>query len=88
MGFGFKELLIILLIVLVLFGAKRLRNLGSDLGSAIRGFRSSLREGEEEKTPAADDPAAKGQAAAGGEQGRVIEGEAQRQGAPQERHKV
>ncbi len=47
MGVGFKELLIILVIVLILFGAKRLRNIGSDLGSAIKNFRKSVREGDE-----------------------------------------
>lgn len=41
------QLLIILAIVVVLFGTKRLRNLGSDLGGAIKGFRSSIKEGEE-----------------------------------------
>ncbi|HWS02049.1 MAG TPA: twin-arginine translocase TatA/TatE family subunit [Gammaproteobacteria bacterium] len=47
MGIGFKELLIILVIVLVLFGAKRLRTLGGDLGSALKGFRSAVKEGED-----------------------------------------
>lgn len=55
--FGFKELLIILLIVLVLFGAKRLRTLGSDLGSAIKNFRKAVREGEEEGAAAAKEAA-------------------------------
>ena len=41
------RLLIILAIVLVLFGAKRLRNVGGDLGSAIKGFRSAVKDGEE-----------------------------------------
>ena len=41
--------LIILLIVLLLFGAKRLRNVGSDLGSAVKGFKKAVSE-EEEKT--------------------------------------
>ena len=41
------SLLIILLIVLILFGGKRLRSLGSDLGGAIKGFRASVKEGEE-----------------------------------------
>jgi twin arginine-targeting protein translocase, TatA/E family len=48
MGIGISELLIILAIVLVLFGAKRIRTLGGDLGSAIKNFRESLREGEEQ----------------------------------------
>lgn len=49
MDFGFKELLVILLIALVLFGGKRVKSLGSDLGSAIRGFRKAMKEGESEK---------------------------------------
>lgn len=44
MGISIWQLLIILAIVLVLFGAKRLRNLGGDLGSAIKGFRQAMRE--------------------------------------------
>lgn len=39
---GATELIIILLIVLLLFGANRLPQLGSSLGKAIRGFRSSM----------------------------------------------
>ncbi|MCY4044785.1 MAG: twin-arginine translocase TatA/TatE family subunit [Cellvibrionales bacterium] len=42
MGFGIKELVIILLIVLILFGSKRLKSLGTDLGSAIKGFKKSV----------------------------------------------
>jgi len=52
MGFGgisIWQLLIILAIVLVLFGAKKLRNVGSDLGSAVKGFKSAMKEGEEEE---------------------------------------
>ncbi len=47
MGISIWQLLIILAIVLVLFGAKRLRNIGSDLGGAIKGFKQSMREGED-----------------------------------------
>ena len=50
MGIGFRELLIILLIALVLFGAKKLRNVGSDLGAAVRNFKKSVNEGDEEQT--------------------------------------
>ncbi len=46
MNIGIWELLIILVIVLVLFGAKRLRTLGGDLGTAIKSFRAAVREGE------------------------------------------
>jgi sec-independent protein translocase protein TatA len=48
MGIGMKELLIILLVVLLVFGAKKLRTIGSDLGSAVRGFKQSMSDGEEE----------------------------------------
>ncbi len=48
-GISVWQLLIILLIVMMLFGTKRLRGLGSDLGAAIKGFRSSV-SGDAEKT--------------------------------------
>lgn len=41
-GISIWQLLIVLAIVIMLFGTKRLRNLGSDLGSAIKGFRKSM----------------------------------------------
>lgn len=44
MGISIWQLLIILAIVLILFGAKRLRNVGSDLGNAIKGFKSAVKE--------------------------------------------
>lgn len=50
MGIGFRELIIILLIALVLFGAKKLRNVGSDLGAAVRNFKKSVNEGDNEQT--------------------------------------
>ena len=43
-GISVWQLLIILAIVVMLFGTKRLRTLGSDLGSAVKGFRSSMSE--------------------------------------------
>jgi sec-independent protein translocase protein TatA len=49
MGIGFKELLIILAIALLIFGAKRLRTIGSDLGGAVKGFKKAMEEGEEEE---------------------------------------
>ncbi len=42
------QLLILLLIVVLVFGTKRLKNLGTDLGGAIRGFRKGMEENEEE----------------------------------------
>ena len=41
-GISIWQLLIVLAIVIMLFGTKRLRNLGGDLGSAIKGFRKSM----------------------------------------------
>ena len=63
-GLGIWELLIILAIILVVFGPKRLKNIGSDLGSAIKGFRTAVKD-EEPETPAPSAPE------------KVIEGEAQ-----------
>ena len=47
MGFGgisLWQLLIILVIVLMIFGTKKLRNMGGDLGTAIKGFKKSVKE--------------------------------------------
>lgn len=43
-GISIWQLLIVLAIVVMLFGTKRLRSLGSDLGSAVKGFRSSMQD--------------------------------------------
>jgi sec-independent protein translocase protein TatA len=55
MGIGIWELLIILAIVLVIFGAKRLRSLGGDLGAAIKNFRQGMKE-EETKPEGGTEP--------------------------------
>ncbi len=52
---SWPQLLIILVIVLAIFGTKRLRTLGSDLGSAVKGFRGAMKEAEEEKDQIRDD---------------------------------
>ena len=44
------QLLIVLVIVLAIFGTKRLRSLGSDLGSAVKGFRSAVNEADKVPT--------------------------------------
>lgn len=46
MGIGIKELLIILAIALLIFGTKKLKNIGSDLGGAVKGFKDSMKESE------------------------------------------
>ena len=50
-GISVWQLLILLLIVVLVFGTKRLRNIGSDLGTAVKGFRKGLEEEPEEKEP-------------------------------------
>ncbi|MBU2114164.1 MAG: Sec-independent protein translocase subunit TatA [Gammaproteobacteria bacterium] len=45
------QLLIVLAIIVLLFGTKKLRGIGSDLGSAVRGFRSSIKDDEAEQQP-------------------------------------
>ena len=52
-GISIWQLLIILVIVVMLFGTKRLRSMGSDLGAAVKGFRSSMKN--EDEPPAEDD---------------------------------
>ena len=47
------QLLIILVIVVLIFGAKRLKNLGGDLGSAVKGFKEAVKE--EDKTAELED---------------------------------
>ncbi len=54
-GISIWQLLIVLAIVIMLFGTKRLRTLGSDLGSAVKGFRKSMTE---EPPAQKDEPAA------------------------------
>ena len=54
-GISWPQLLIVLVIVLAIFGTKRIRTLGSDLGSVVKGFRSSMNEAEETKEQLNDD---------------------------------
>ncbi len=51
MGISIWQLLIVLVIVLLLFGTKKLRNLGSDLGGAIKGFKGAMKDGPAEEEP-------------------------------------
>jgi sec-independent protein translocase protein TatA len=50
MSFGITELVIVLVIVLLLFGTTKLKSLGSDLGSAIKGFRTAVSDEDEIKS--------------------------------------
>lgn len=57
-GISIWQLLIILAIVIMLFGTKRLRTLGSDLGSAVKGFRKTMQDdGAADKAAEKDPPA-------------------------------
>lgn len=72
MGIGITELLVVLAIVVLLFGTKKLRNLGGDLGSAIKSFKSAVKEGgAADSEPPAEAPKALDEQAGG----RVIEGQ-------------
>lgn len=56
-GMSIWHWLLVLVIVLVIFGTKRLRNIGSDLGAAVRDFKKGLNEGAEgEKSDKGDKP--------------------------------
>ena len=68
-GISIWQLLIILVIILLLFGTKKLTNLGSDLGNAIKGFRKAVSEGETAETQKPDASV----------EHKVIEGEATRE---------
>ncbi|MDG2046961.1 MAG: twin-arginine translocase TatA/TatE family subunit [Halioglobus sp.] len=57
-GISIWQLLIILAIVIMLFGTKRLRTLGSDMGSAVKGFRKSMSDDVEANDSAESDEAA------------------------------
>ncbi len=54
-GISWPQLLIILVIVLAIFGTKRFRTLGADLGNAIKGFRSAMSDAEEAKEQLSDE---------------------------------
>ena len=68
-GISIWQLLIVLVIVLLLFGTKKLKGMGGDLGSAVKGFRKAMKD-EDSATPVENAEAAKDDA------GKVIEGEA------------
>jgi len=50
MGIGLRELIIILLVVLLVFGAKKLRSIGSDLGAAVKGFKKGMDDGDADES--------------------------------------
>ena len=53
-GISIWQLVIVLVIVLLLFGTKKLKNIGADLGGAVKGFRSAMTDSEKNKDAKAD----------------------------------
>jgi sec-independent protein translocase protein TatA len=72
MGISIWQLLIVLAIVILLFGTKKLKNIGGDLGGAVKGFKNAVKEGEGEKKEETTANLEKKES----EEGNVIEGEA------------
>lgn len=72
-AFSIWHLLVVLLIVVVLFGTKRLRSIGSDLGGAVKGFRDSMGDKGDDK----DAPAEQRQALEKKDDSRVIDAKAE-----------
>ena len=54
MSWGIPQIILILLVVILLFGSKKLRNLGADLGSSIKSFKKSMTEEDEKKKDPSD----------------------------------
>ena len=55
-GIGIWQLMIILVIVVMLFGTKKLRNLGGDLGGALKGFKNAMKDDEAEPEEVPEQP--------------------------------
>jgi len=72
MGISIWQLLIILAIIALIFGTKKLKNIGGDLGGAIKGFKKAVNEGEEETKTIEANLEKKEQS------GQIIEGAAER----------
>jgi sec-independent protein translocase protein TatA len=58
MGLSIGHLLVILVIVVLLFGTSRLKNLGGDLGTAIRNFKTAMKDGEKDSEKKLEDKSA------------------------------
>ncbi len=57
MGIGFPELMIILVIIMIIFGAGKLPEIGSAFGNSIKNFKKSMKDAENENLPASEDSA-------------------------------
>jgi sec-independent protein translocase protein TatA len=61
MGFSTTHLIIFLVIIIVIFGTKKLRNIGSDLGGAVKGFKDGMKDGGDKAADAGAAPVAPAQ---------------------------
>ena len=64
-SFSIWHWLIVLVIVMLIFGTKKLRNIGADLGGAVRGFKDGMREGSDKPAEASATPQVTGKTVEG-----------------------
>ena len=77
MGIGFPELMIILVIIMIIFGAGKLPEIGSAFGRSIKNFKSSMKEAQEEEETAQVEEGKQGAIEGGTEEGKAEEGKAE-----------
>jgi len=82
MGIGFPELMIILVIIMIIFGAGKLPEIGSAFGNSIRNFKKSMKDAENEELPEGEDGAT---AAVTEGEGATAEGESAENANPDEK---
>jgi len=70
-SFSIWHWLIVLVIVMLVFGTKKLRNIGADLGGAVRGFKDGMREGGDKAADAAPAPQVTGKTVEGEVKGKT-----------------
>jgi sec-independent protein translocase protein TatA len=70
-GLSIWHWLIVLLVVVLIFGTKKLRNIGQDLGGAVKGFKEGMKSSEADTPPPADSPSQV--------TGRTLEGEVRKE---------
>ena len=85
MGLSIWHLLVVLAIALVIFGTKKLRDFGGDLGGAIKNFKSSVKDEDAEQNAT---PAAKGQRKIAKQPGKPIEGKVTAKHTSRQKKKV
>ena len=85
-GISIWQLLIILVIVILLFGTKKLRNMGGDIGSAIKNFRKTVREGDDADKEEGEDTTERREVEDQTE-GRVIDAEVKKESDPKDKER-